>query len=444
MSTAKKSFGALLLGAAGVMVMNAGQALAGEILKASSAQESVMAERLLKADRTIKRRRLVDIDTAELGRQILPQGSDKAANRAALSAKLGGDVSLQLFGDVKVRLKRRSVEAGFGGGVTWSATASGHDYGILVVNNGRVTGSIEVGGRSYLIEPVGSGSHHRVREVDSEAYRDDVHKELPAGAQRVKGGHGGGGGGGGGGTVTPPPPPPPPPIGTILEVNLLAAYTARALTLLAGVPADKIALDVAIVNQGYVNSGVPLHMNLVGVTAVASTYNEKASADYAQPLYDLTSGSGYNFPAIRSMRDSVAADLVTMYADRPEYCGIAWIGPSPSYAFSAINPACNGTATLAHELGHNMGLRHDRYVEAAASADVYNYGYVSIGAKVRDIMSYSNQCSALGFSCPRVTYYSSPAIIYNGYALGIPKGTAGAADATRKLGENATAVSAFR
>ncbi len=59
-------------------------------------------------------------------------------------------------------------------------------------------------------------------------------------------------------------------------------------------------------------------------------------------------------------------------------------------------------------------------------------------------MSYSNQCSAQGFSCPRVTYYSSPAIIYNGYPLGIPKGTAGAADATRKLGENATAVSAFR
>ncbi len=158
-------------------------------------------------------------------------------------------------------------------------------------------------------------------------------------------------------TVIPPPPPPPPPPGTVLEVNLLAAYTARAFTLLAGVPADKIALDVAIVNQGYVNSAVPLHMNLVGVTAVASTYNEKVSADYAQPLYDLTSGSGYNFPAIRTMRNTLVADLVTMYADRPEYCGIAWIGPSAIYAFSAINPACNGTATLAHELGHNMGLQ---------------------------------------------------------------------------------------
>jgi Metallo-peptidase family M12B Reprolysin-like len=180
------------------------------------------------------------------------------------------------------------------------------------------------------------------------------------------------------------------------------------------------------------------------VVAVSSTYNERTSTDYAQPLYDLTSGTGYNFPAIREQRNSLAADFVTMYADRSEYCGIAWIGPSPNYAFSAINPACNGSATLAHELGHNMGLRHDRYVEAAASADVYNYGYVSTQAKVRDIMSYNNQCAALGISCQRVTYFSSPQITYNGYPLGIPKGTAGAADATRKLGENAAAVAAFR
>ncbi len=120
MSTAKKSFGVLLLGAAGLMAMTAGQALAGEILKASSAKESATAERLLKADRTIKRRRLVDINAAELALQILPTGADKAANRVSLSNGLSGDISLQLFGDVKIALKRQAVEAAFGGGVVWS------------------------------------------------------------------------------------------------------------------------------------------------------------------------------------------------------------------------------------------------------------------------------------------------------------------------------------
>lgn len=430
---------ALMLGSAAILAPSA--ANAGALLKATSAKETAAAENRLKKDKTIKRRRLVDVDLAELSRQILPKGSEKSADRVAGSTGLAGEVSLQLFGNKNISLKRSGVEAAFGGGVVWSAANDGGATAILVVNNGNVTGYIEDGSRTFLIEPTGRGSLHRVRDVDAEKYKNDKHMEIPGsdGKKRPAKPPGGGGGGSGGGTIVTPPPP-----GTVLEANILGTYTARAFNLLGGVPADKIALDVAIVNNGFKNSTVPLHLNLVGVVAVSSNYDEKASSDYAQPLYDLTSGTGYNFPAIREQRNTLAADFVTMYADRSEYCGIAWIGPSPSYAFSAINPACNGSATLAHELGHNMGLRHDRYVEAAASADVYNYGYVSTQARVRDIMSYNNQCTALGFSCQRVTYYSSPLIYYNGYPLGIPQGTTGAADATRKLGENATAVSNFR
>ncbi len=429
---------AVLLGSAALVLPAV--ANAGALLKATSAKETAAAEKKLKKDKTIKRRRLVDMDVAELSRQILPRASSKSANRVEVSQGLDGEVSLQLFGNTKVNLKRASVEAAFGGGVVWTAAGDNGGTGILVVNNGSVTGYIEDGKRTFLIEPTGRGSLHRVRDVDADKYKNDKHMEIPGGDARKRPTKPpGGGGSGGGGTIVTPPPP-----GTILEANILGTYTARAFSLLGGVPADKIALDVAIVNTGFKNSTVPLHLNLVGVTAVSSNYDERASSDYAQPLYDLTSGTGYNFPVIREQRNALAADFVTMYADRSEYCGIAWIGPSPSYAFSAINPACNGSATLAHELGHNMGLRHDRYVEAAASADVYNYGYVSTQAKVRDIMSYNNQCSALGISCQRVTYFSSPLINYNGYPLGIPKGTTGAADATRKLGENATAVSSFR
>ena len=91
-----------------------------------------------------------------------------------------------------------------------------------------------------------------------------------------------------------------------------------------------------------------------------------------------------------------------------------------------------------------MALRHDRYVEAAAGTDVYNYGYVNTLGKVRDIMSYNNACAALGFTCTRISYFSNSKLTYNGYKLGIPQGTAGAADASRKLTEQAAAVAAFR
>jgi hypothetical protein len=265
-------------------------------------------------------------------------------------------------------------------------------------------------------------------------------KSGSKGGGKKGGGSSGGTGGTGGGTTTPP-------TGTVLEVNLLATYTSRANSLLGGVPADKIALDVAIVNTGYTNSNVPMHLNLVGVAAISSNYDERSFSDAVQPLYDVTSGTSYNFSAIRDQRNSVAADLVTLYADRNEYCGVAWVNgtpPNANYAFSVINPACNGSATLAHELGHNMGLHHDRYVEAAASSDVYNYGYVNTTGRFRTIMSYNNECSASGVSCQRVTYYSTPALTYNGYPLGIPQGTTGAADATRKLAEQSAAVAAFR
>lgn len=394
------------------------------LLKSSNASEPLAVEKRFKADATLKRKRLVEVDMA---------------TASAVASGLATEVTLQLFDGVSITLKRKSAEISLGGAVVWSAEGSGNATGILVVRGGRVTGAIEAGGKSYLIEPTGAGNLHRVREIDQDAFPNDVHLDISRAPKSGKGG-----GKGGGGTT---PPPPPPPSGTVLEVNLLAAYTARANNLLGGTPADRIALDVAIVNQGYVNSGVPLHLNLVGVAAVSSAYDERVFSDYAQPLYDLTSGTSYNFPAIRDQRNTLLADLVTMYADRSEYCGIAWLvgaTPSASLAFSAINPACNGTATLAHELGHNMSLRHDRYVEAAAGSDVYNYGYVSTAGKFRDIMSYNNACTALGFSCPRITYYSNAVLTYSGYPLGIPQGTTGAADATRKLSENAAAVSAFR
>jgi hypothetical protein len=136
-----------------------------------------------------------------------------------------------------------------------------------------------------------------------------------------------------------------------------------------------------------------------------------------------------------------------MYLDRPEYCGIAWVlypSLNPAYGFSAVNAGCQGTTTLAHELGHNMGLYHDRYVEPAASSANYNYGYVNIAGKFRTIMSYPNKCAANGVACTRITYYSTPLKSYNGRAVGIAAGSAGAADAARLLRVNRTGVAAFR
>lgn len=377
------------------------------------------------------RQRLVAVDAATLAAQLLPPAMDLAADRVSRSSRLEGTVSIDLFQGRSVVLRRKAVEESLGGGIVWTGDTGTQGYGILVINGNRVTGAIEAGGRHYLIDPVAGGPNHLLREVDSEAYPRDIHIDVPVRPSRQ-------------GSISPSPTVSAAATNTI--VTLLAVYTSRAKTIL-GTPVDKISLDVGIVNQGMINSGIPLRIKLVKVAAVSSTYNETTPADAAQPLYDLTSGTNANFSSIRTLRTTVAADLVTMYLDRPEYCGIAWVlypSLSDAYGFSAIYANCQGTATLAHELGHNMGLYHDRYVEAAASTAKYNYGFVNLVGKFRTIMSYPDKCTAYGVTCTRITYYSTPLKSYGGRPVGKAAGTTGAADASRLLRENRAGVAAFR
>ncbi len=403
-------------------------ALAGSLLLPDDAAITSSAA---PTDPKVIRQRLVKVDAATLSEQILPPAMDLAADRVSRSNRLKGSVTIDLFQGRSVILRRETVEESLGGGIVWTGDTGSNGYGILVVNGNRITGAIESGGRHYLIEPVAGGARHLLREVNSEAYPRDLHIDAPVRPSRH-------------GSTAPSPAISAAAANT--TVTLLAVYTSRAKAIL-GAPWDKISLDVAIVNQGMINSNIALRVKLVKIAAVSSTYNERAPADPVKPLYDLTSGSNANFPSLRNLRNTVQADLVTIYFDRPEYCGIAWVlypSLSSAYGFSAINANCQGTATLAHELGHNMGLYHDRYVEAAAPSSKFNYGYVNLAGKFRTIMSYSNKCSAYGVTCSSITYYSTPLKSYNGRPVGVAAGSAGAADASRLLRANRAGVAAFR
>ena len=100
-------------------------------------------------------------------------------------------------------------------------------------------------------------------------------------------------------------------------------------------------------------------------------------------------------------------------------------------AFGLTHYRADG-GTLAHELGHNMGLHHDRYdtcrVECTSWPYRFAYGYVnrrafgplpSSPAQWRTLMASDAQCRAQGMRCRGLLRFSNPYQAYRGDPLGI-------------------------
>ena len=252
----------------------------------------------------------------------------------------------------------------------------------------------------------------------------------------------------------------PPAEQSVIDVAVF--YTSAARENAGGIDeiATSIDLMVAETNMAYSNSGANQRINLVAAEEVVG-YRE--TNDLAIDVGRLRSTSDGYMDEIHDIRDEVAADIVLLIAAGQSGRAYQLNVPSTSSessAFGAVN--AYSAPTFAHELGHIMGVRHDRYQVCGSNCGgftrfPYAFGYVNQEALEpgapdtafwRTIMAYPNQCGR----CSQILRFSNPDQIYpdpGGDPLGKAgldpsPGADGPSDAVRMLNRTRGYVANYR
>lgn len=240
------------------------------------------------------------------------------------------------------------------------------------------------------------------------------------------------------------------------DIDVMVAYTAAARTGAGGTDAmlATVYLAVAETNQAYLNSNITQRLRLVHVTEVA--YAESGNIYTDLDRLQLTA-DGF-MDNLHTLRNTYAADLVALLTeDGGGFCGLAYVMDTVSngfedYGFAVIRRSCaTGYYSFGHELGHNMGARHDWYVDNTNNSPyVFNHGLVNKAPTApatpwRTILSYNDDCLAAGVSCTRLPYFSNPNVNepVGGDPMGVATGTE-QADNRQTLNNTALTVANFR
>ena len=382
--------------------------------------------------------RLVGIDFGQLAQVTKPPISPKDPATAKSSTYQA--LVLNLFDDVVFTGIVEDVEATSAGHALWGRLDGvGLGTFTLVVNGRVVIGTVRTPDAVYTIRTAGDGTYV-IRQIDESS--------LPPLGEPLEGP-----------SSTPEARSEsddvPPDDGSLIDV--MVVYTPLAKQREGGRAAIEALIDlfVAETNQANANSGVTHRIRLV----LRDEVDYIEDGDSFIDLNRLTEDSDGYMDHVHELRDLYAADLVHIVVGRSvNVCGVAAsIGGDESNSFALTLSVCGGLV-FAHELGHNMGLAHDRY-QVGVPTTGSNYGYVNQrmfdegapeSARWRTIMSYPNQCVEVAdFYCERLLYFSNPEVTYGGDPMGVPvdnpsTGVDGPADAVKTLNERREITANFR
>ena len=235
-----------------------------------------------------------------------------------------------------------------------------------------------------------------------------------------------------------------------LNLDLMVVYTAEVAAALSNDPMSRITQHVEYANMALTNSGIDAQYKLVHTKEV--TYTEQNFDNMLTAMQKQTTP----FVGIDTERERVGADLLLLYVDIPRPEGMndrtALCGKANATGLrregdlfqhermdivAAVNLSCHAS-TLAHELGHNLGLGHS-YKQGDIGTWEWSRGY-GVNDQFVTIMGYASEFDVTANRNTK-QIYSNPDIIKCGSgtnglgtaACGVDRTMTAGADATRSI-----------
>ena len=211
---------------------------------------------------------------------------------------------------------------------------------------------------------------------------------------------------------------------------------------------EDIEFADAVTNFVFEQSELSLSHRIVGAHPIVLpvTENDFVGAPSADILDELV-----NSGMASRLRDQYNADVIHYIGVSDDVCGQAYVasdiaadntffGISPDFHIAFTTYQCLGTGTFPHELGHNIGLLHDRFTlennEQGSGSQLDNhipYGYVDPAGEFYTIMAYGSSCreAVPEGACNREALYSSPDLDVAGTPAGKSDAEVDAANAAK-------------
>ncbi len=220
-----------------------------------------------------------------------------------------------------------------------------------------------------------------------------------------------------------------------IVIDVMVVYTAMAAANYGDIKRDLIELAIEETNQSFKASGIG-HIAVRLVHTHLTDYKEEGAEHFDHVWRMVDRGDGF-MEEVPALRDEKKADVVVLIVVDPSGCGLATrVAAEAAEAYVVVHHECAATSySVAHEIGHIIGARHDRSLDQSSGPFPFGHGFVSPDLKWRTMMSYKSGCNG----CPRLPIWSTPAPVRNGKPAGSEDN-----NNARVISEQAARVAAFR